>query len=244
MHEALAWLAGLLPGPRVAIVLSALGLGLGLALGRACGWLKLRRGWPTAYTRKLFHLLIFTLAALVYLARGLAELDALGIGVAAAVLLAVARGAGDPFYEALARESDAPRRSFFVLLPLVTTALGGLAAALSAGDAAAVGYLVAGWADGVGEPAGRRFGRHPYRVPGLFGVRSVRTLEGSAAVALVAWLTGALALAWALGAGAPRALAGGLAIALVTGAVEAVSPHGLDNLTTIWAAALAAALVI
>jgi len=244
MREVVLWLSDLLPAPRTALVMAGLGLGTALGCGAACGQLKLRLGWPTAYTRKLFHLAIFTLAAFVQLSLGLPELDAFAIGVSAAVLLAVARGAGNPFYEALARESDAPRRSFFVLVPLLTTAAGGLLAALTAGDAAGVGVLVAGWADAAGEPAGRRFGRHPYRVPGLRGVPSVRTLEGSAAVALVAWLTASLALAYAFGVGPQHALAGGLAIALVTALVEAVSPHGLDNLTTIWAAALTAAAVI
>jgi phytol kinase len=242
MLEWIAWLRALLPPPRTALALAAAGLGIALALGAVCGRLKLARGWATAYTRKLFHLAIFTLAALVHLGLGLAALDAFALGVSAAVLWAVARGAGDPFYEALARESDAPRRSFFVLVPLVTTAAGGLLASLTAGDAAAaLGYLAAGWGDAAAEPVGRRFGRHPYRVPGLRGVRSTRTLEGSTAVALVAWLVAALVLSNGSDASAGHALGAGLGIALATAAVEAISPHGMDNLTTIWAAALAAA---
>jgi phytol kinase len=240
MHPAATWLAALLPAPATTAALAALGLGSALGLGHACGRLRLRGGWPTAYTRKLFHLAIFTLSALIHLRLGLAALDAFALGVAPAILLALARGAGDPFYAALARESDAPRAGLFVLVPLITTAVGGLLAGLLAGKAAFAGYLVAGWADGAGEPVGRRFGRHPYRVPGLLGVRSVRTLEGSAAVAAVAWFAGGLALAFAFGAAPARALAGGLAIALATAAVEAISPHGLDNLTTILAASLTA----
>jgi len=240
MGDATIWLSALVPAPRSALAFAGAGGLAAQALGSACGRLKLQRGWPTAYTRKAFHLLIFSAAAWVHYRFGLAGLDACGAGIAGAVLLAVWRGPGDPFYEALARESDAPRRSFFVLVPLFTTAAGGLLASLTAGEAALLGFLAAGWGDGMAEPVGRRFGRHPYRVPGLFGVPGTRTLEGSAAVAAVTWLVSSAALIGAFDSPLNHALAGGLAIAGVTAGVEACSPHGLDNLTTIWAAALTA----
>ena len=56
------------------------------------------------------------------------------------------------------------------------------------GSYAAVGYLVAGWGDAVGEPVGTRFGRHPYRVP--FTRRRARgphASKGSMAVFVCAW---------------------------------------------------------
>ena len=48
---------------------------------------------------------------------------------------AVWRSEGFPFYEAIARPSDAPQRTLFVLVPLATTAVGGVASNLLFGSA-------------------------------------------------------------------------------------------------------------
>jgi dolichol kinase len=106
-----------------------------------------------------------------------------------------------------------------------------------AGRYALVGYLVTGWGDAVGEPVGRGLGRHRYRVPTLLGVACTRTLEGSAAVGLAAFLAAAIALVAAFGLPLSAALTRAAAIGLATVAVEAFSPHGLDNFTTMVAAA-------
>lgn len=197
------------------------------------------RGWKVAYTRKLFHFTIFSTASVVHVLGGLGATNAYGLVVAALVLGAVRRGDGDPFYEALARDSDRPHRSLFIVVPLVTTAAGGLVAALLAGPYAAVGYLVAGWGDAVGEPVGARWGRHRYRVPSLRGVPAERSWEGSAAVLLVGWVAAATALL-GLGAGAAEALRVGAAVAAAGAAAEALSHHGTDNLTVPIVTALAA----
>jgi phytol kinase len=182
-----------------------------------------------AYTRKIFHFVIFSGAAAVHMRWGLPGTNAYGVVVALIVLSAVARGDGSGFYEALARDSDRPRRSLFIVVPLITTGLGGLASALLAGPYAAVGYLVAGWGDAVGEPVGSRWGRHPYRVPSLAGVPATRTWEGSSAVLLVGWVAATAALRGQMAL--PDAVWIGLACALVGAVVEGVSNHGLDNLT-------------
>jgi len=152
------------------------------------------------------------------------------------VLYAVWRGDRFPFYEAMARPTDAPRRTLFILIPLATTAVGGLLSNLLFGPFALVGYLVGGWGDAVGEPVGAAFGRHRYRVPSLGGVAATRSLEGSAAVLLVGVAAAGFGLlpgGWSPGAVTLAAVACGLAGALV----ESVSHHGLDNLTIQIAAA-------
>ncbi len=85
------------------------------------------------------------------------------------------------------------------------------------------------WGDGLAPIAGRRFGKHSYQVH-----TSTRTLEGSAAFFVAAFLFTWLAL-WGLG-GLPdltavQALLPALVIAAITTLVEAVSIWGLDNLT-------------
>jgi len=220
---------GLLPGPALGGLALTGGLVWGTAVGAVAARFR-RRGMRVAYTRKIFHFGIFTGAAAVHAHSGLPGTNAYGAAVAALVLYAVTRADGSGLYEALARETDRPHRTLFIVVPLVTTAVGGLVSALIAGPFAAVGYLVAGWGDAVGEPAGARWGRHTYRVPSLGGVPATRSWEGSAAVFAASWLASMVALttlgvSWGVGLGV------GAVVSVVATAVEAVSPHGTDNLT-------------
>jgi phytol kinase len=130
----------------------------------------------------------------------------------------------------------------FIVVPLVMTAVGGLASALIAGPYAGVGYLVTGWGDAVGEPVGSRWGRHRYRVPSLGGVAAERSLEGSAAVFVAAFLAAAVAL-WGIGVG-PGLVVTALACAVTGAAAEAISNHGLDNFTVQVVASLTAVLLL
>lgn len=217
-------------------------LAYGLAAAWFAGWLRCRHGVKTSYTRKIFHFSIFTTAGVIQLAWGLPAVSLFGLVMSAIVLHAVWRGDDYPFYEAMARDSDRPRRSLFILVPLATTAIGGLASNLFFPQFAFVGYLVCGWGDALGEPVGARWGRHDYRVPSLAGVRAHRTLEGSLAVCgggAVAAATGLALFGLPLGV----AIAAGAACGLCGALVEAVSNHGLDNLT-IQIAASAAAFVL
>jgi phytol kinase len=155
------------------------------------------------------------------------------------VLVTVFRGRGDPFFQALARPSDEPHPRRFILVPLLTTAVGGGLANLIFPGYAYIGYLVCGWGDAVGEPVGTRWGQHRFRVPSMAGVPATRSWEGSAAVFLTgtaAALLGLLATGRHLSEAVPTALAAGAAGA----AVEALTTHGLDNLTVQLAAAAAA----
>jgi phytol kinase len=212
------------------------------SLAAGLGGLLRARGVRVPYTRKIFHFVVFTAAAAVHGAWGLPGTNVYGGVVALMVLGAVWSGDGNYLYEALARDTDRPRRSLFVVVPLVMTALGGLASALVAGPYAAVGYLVAGWGDAVGEPVGTRWGRRRYRVPSLGGVPAERSLEGSAAVFVASWLAAVVALA-SLGAG-PGIVWVALACAGTGAVAEAFSNHGLDNLTVQVAASLTALLLL
>jgi len=194
------------------------------------GWLKKHRGLKTGYTRKVFHFLIFTPAAGVHLAWGLPGVFLFGAAASLVIFYALLRGDGHLLYEAMAREKDAPHRTYYILAPYFATLIGGLASNFWFGKAALIGYLVTGVGDAIGEPVGGRFGKHLYRVPSLSGVKSFRSLEGSAAVflaSLIVTIAGAalsphLSLAtnafWVI----PL-------LALACTVVEALSPHGWDN---------------
>jgi phytol kinase len=199
-------------------------------------YLKKYRGVRTPYTRKIFHFLIFTTAGIFQYRFGLSLVVLFGSIVSLFVLAAVLAGQGFVFYEALARETDRPHRTLFVLVPLFTTALGGVLINIFFPGFAFIGYLVGGWGDAVGEPVGTRWGKHRYAVPSLMGVPAQRSLEGSAAVITVSTVVAFLGLFLS---GYPVATAAGTALAcgLGSAAVEAISNHGLDNLTIQVAAA-------
>jgi len=228
-----------LPGPSLAVLLGPVLLLGTVAAAGFVGDLRVKRLTAAPYTRKIFHFVIFTAAAAIHVTAGLPGVVLLGIIVSACVIYAVVRGPGFPFYEAMARPSDAPKRTLFIVVPLITTAVGGVLANIFFSPFAFVGYLVGGWGDAVGEPVGTAWGRHRYRVPSLAGVKATRSLEGSAAVLLVGAAAAVLGL-WAYGVALPAALAVGAAIGLVGAAVEAISSHGVDNLTIQVAAAATA----
>lgn len=124
------------------------------------------------------------------------------------------------------RRSDAPREAFYFWSSWVISAGGLVGIHLLFGDIVLTrtAALLVGIGDGIAEPIGRRWGRHTYRVRSLTGAGAVRSLEGSAAVFV--GCVAVLLVCFGLGVLVPALL-----LALVLTGVEAVSPHGLDNLT-------------
>lgn len=224
------------PNPTTVILLGPPLLLATVLAGGLAAWLRVGRGVRAPYTRKVFHFEIFTLAGVLQLLGGLPAVTLFGSIVSLAVLYAVFRGDAFPFYEAMARPTDAPRRTLFIVVPLVTTALGGVLANLFFPPFAHIGYLVGGWGDAVGEPVGTAWGRRRYTVPSLAGVRATRSLEGSAAVMVMGVAASFLGLL-AGGVGVATASGAAAACGIVGAVVEAVSNHGLDNLTVQVAAA-------
>lgn len=217
-----------------------------LAMARTAAWLKTGRRWKTNYSRKAFHVAMFTAAFGLGLAAPVDRVAAYGAGAGAFMLLISARPEHpwlSPMYNALAREQDEPHRTYHLLAPFAATALGGMATGVLFAGFYQAGYLVAGLGDAAGEPVGVRFGRHRYRVPTLSSVRCFRSLEGSAAVLLVSFAAAALAL-YGLDYTAAEVLAGATGAAVCATLTEAASPHGWDNLTTQLAACLGAFVAV
>lgn len=243
MPDALAWLTPFLPTGRMMVVGVPVALLYAGAAATLAGWLRTRHEWRAPYTRKVFHFFIISAAGVAQLKWGLPGVVVFGSVTATLVLFAVWRGDGFPFYEAMARPSDAPRRSLFILIPLMTTALGGVLGNLFFSPFAPVGYMVTGWGDAVGEPVGTRWGKHRYEVSSIAGVKSTRSLEGSAAVFVVGAVAAALALL-GMGFAGAAAFGVGLACGAVGAVVEAFSSHGLDNLTVQVAASAVAWILL
>jgi phytol kinase len=124
------------------------------------------------------------------------------------------------------------------------TAAGGMLSNILFGKLAIVGYVVTGWGDAVGEPAGTRWGKHKYRVPTLTGIQCYRSLEGSLAV-LVASLIGSF-IVFYFGFHLPldTGFLAALSVAVISTLVEAITFHSLDNLTLQVAAAATATFIL
>lgn len=130
-------------------------------------------------------------------------------------------------FRGYARESDAPHEGFHVWFSWLVSIVGLLCIDLVFWDMTITrtAGLVLGVADGLAEPIGVRWGAMKYRVPSLVGGKSsVRSLEGSSAVFTTT-------LVVILGTQGMTAVGLALTVALAVTIVEAVSPHGLDNLT-------------
>jgi phytol kinase len=183
----------------------------------------------TGYTRKLYHVLIFISAVFVQAFGGFWAVCVFGTMVSLVVGRAVWRGPGDRCYEALAREEDGPDRSYYVVIPYFATLIGGMVSNVIFGPLAVVGYLVGGLGDAAGEPAGVRWGRHPYTIS-TGGSIVTKTFEGSLAV------LAASVLALLIGIALSPQLRFDLqslvvlpVIGIVCALVEAFSPRGWDN---------------
>lgn len=220
------------PQPWVIITSGPLGFVWALSCLSFAAYLKKWRRWRTGYTRKVFHFLIFFSVALIQWLWGTPAVCLFGGMTTCVVFLAVMLGAGHPLYEAMARAKDAPHRTHFIVVPYLATLLGGLLGNIVFGPVAIMGYLATGLGDAVGEPVGTRFGRHQYKVPSIASVKAVRSWEGSLAVLVmcVAAITLGIAIAPDLSLSHHTLLLIPV-LALACAGVEAVSPHGWDNLT-------------
>ena len=224
------FIQSLIPSLKLVILLSPALLIYIFLAAHFAGYLRNVKRIPTPYTRKIFHVFIFVMAGILQVLIDVSAVVIFGTLTSLAVLYAVYRGDGFPFYESMARQTDRPRRTLFIIIPLVTTALGGLTANILFGPIAYIGYLVTGLGDAVGEPVGKRWGKHTYQVPSLAGVPAKRSLEGSSAVLLTSFSVSLLAL-FIGGFGFNTALITAIACGIAASLVEAVSNHGLDNLT-------------
>ena len=189
------------------------------------GYLKQELGVRTGYTRKIFHVLIFSSAVIVHAVWGFVAVCVFGSMVSIVVGHAVIGGSGNRLYEAIAREKDSPLRTYFVVVPYFATLIGGLISSALFGPLAIVGYLVGGLGDAAGEPVGTRWGKHGF----WFGRK---TFEGSVAVVVAS--TVALAIAVAVRPEFHATVETMIAvpvIALVCGVVEVCSPRGWDNVS-------------
>lgn len=213
---------------------------LGGPIGIAWSWLclyfarylKVYRRWKTGYSRKIFHFLIFTSVVAIQSIWGTSAVCLFGGMCSLVIFYAVYRGDGHLLYEAMARESDEPRRTLYIVIPYVATLVGGLVSNILFGPLAVIGYLVTGLGDAVGEPVGTRFGKHTYKVATFTSVRAFRSWEGSSAVFAASVIAILVAIALTPQLQFSRySLLVVLMLGCTCALLEAVSPRGWDNAT-------------
>jgi len=228
----LEFLNQLFPEPQVIAIVTPITI-LCIFLFLYCsGTLQLSYKIKTNYTRKLFHILVFSIAGVIGFFFGFRAVMLYGGITALIVIFVIYLGEGHILYEGIAREQDKPHRSLYIGVPFITTAIGGLLNNYFFLEFALVGYLVAGWGDAIGEPVGVRFGKHRYKVPSLRGVKCTRSVEGSIAIFTMSAIGTAVAL-FLIGIASMQVIfIAAILTGIATALVEAVSPHGLDNLTT------------
>jgi phytol kinase len=240
----LDFITKMIPSIGTVVAVSPISVIVILVTSYIAGYLKLRRKIKTNYTRKIFHFTIFSTAGIIGIFHGFQGVIVFGSWAGIFILVILHLGDGNIFYEGMAREQDSPHRSFYIIVPFISTAIAGMVDNILFGQIALIGYLVAGWGDAVGEPIGVRFGRHKYKVPSRKNVVCYRSVEGSTAVFLTSTLASFsvlfLALDQTLFLGVITAIIAGLTTAFV----EGLSPHGVDNFTTQFASCLVAFTIL
>jgi phytol kinase len=196
------------------------------------GTLKLNYKIKTNYTRKLFHILVFTLAGIIGYFYGQMAVMFYGGITGLIMIYIIYLSDGYLLFEGVAREQDNPHRSFYIGVPFICTAMGGLFNSFIFGQFAIVGYFVAGWGDAIGEPIGVRFGKHKYNVPSFQDVKCQRSVEGSIAVFIMSYFAVWVGLSTIGGLSCLEIILASILAGIGTSIIEAGSPHGIDNFTT------------
>lgn len=189
-------------------------------------------GWPSVHTRKIIHV-----GAGMWVFGILALFDDWRIGV---IPFATFIALNYLFYRlrlfrAMDTEASTPGTVYFAIsITVLFVLLWRPDGPVDRVHVAVAGVMVLTWGDALAALVGERFGRHRYKVVGGY-----RSLEGSAAMFASSVVVMLLTLLLLPGSelaplaplpGAPRALLAALLAAAVAAGVEAVSPHGTDNL--------------
>ncbi len=194
------------------------------------GKMKVGWQWNTGYSRKIYHFGIFIVAGLLQAHYGLGGTFIMGWAATITVFTAVLIGEKSILYRALGREKDSPHISYYILAPYFATLFGGIFNNLVLGKMFAIyGYFLTGIGDAVGEPIGVKWGTLPIG-------NTHRTVQGTAGVIVCNILALVLAHYFISGLWAFTPIF--LFVGILCAAIEIISPHGWDNLTTQLGAAI------
>ena len=193
------------------------------------GFCKKKLEWKTGYTRKLFHFFIFISAFFYQKYFALQGVFILGWSVTIVLIYTCFKGNSNLFYEALAREKDAPFRTKYIVYSYLATFFGGVLSNLLFGKFAIFGYAITGIADAIAEPIGTKFGKHQYRVFSFDKTKiSYRSIQGSLAVCVASFFV--ILLVALINTSHIISIPMLLLVSFICTLVEAFSPSGFDNM--------------
>jgi phytol kinase len=207
-----------------------------LVIGVSLGIIRRLTGMRVNFSRKIIHLLMFSYVVILAHAYNFAGDRMVFVPFGFVLLSAIAlyQGKGSLIYSASIRDSEAPFEAFFLFFPLATAVITILAARAIFGPLFIVGMLICGFGDSAGEFIGIPFGRHKYQVPAFMGKPTTKSWEGSLGV----WLASIIGAFIALYAFLAVPFTPALGLSIVAGLIgtigEALSPHGLDNVSMIF----------
>jgi len=191
------------------------------------GWLKKKFSLATGLSRKIFHFITFISVSIIQYSLGLPILCLYGASCGLVLLLVVVHK-NNILYDAIAREKDIPYQTSFIIIPYLSTLLGGVTSNILFPPFAIYGYLVAGIGDAFGEIFGTLFGKHTYTPLSFLRIKKQKTYEGSLAVFLGSFFALFFTqcfvnnFSWYF-------LITSLCIAFVSTLIEALSPPATDN---------------
>ncbi len=202
-----------------------------LLCARVAAYLKTKKALKTGYTRKVYHFLIFISAAIINLIFGFSGVCLFGIIVSCFIFYALLRRNTSGLYKALARETDYPNSTLYIIIPYLSTLFGGILINFFFPNYVIIGYLICGIADASGEVVGTLYGRHIFRVK-LFNIHnSTKSLEGSGSILIISFLIYSVYSIIAFQYLNLNLIVHIFLSSLIITAAEMITPKGFDNLT-------------
>jgi phytol kinase len=192
------------------------------------GSYKKKHGTQTGLTRKTFHFITFFSVSFLQYFYGLPLMCLYGACCCLVIFIVIYLGNGNTMYEVMAREKDSPHRTLFIILPLISTFLGGVFSNILYPTIAFCGYLVAGIGDAVGEVFGSIYGKHKYKPLKIIGIQKYKSFEGSLAIFIFSLLV-LICVMILMGLLSTQIFFICIVIALISTIIEAISPPGTDN---------------
>jgi phytol kinase len=198
---------------------------------KAAAYLKTKKALKTGYTRKAYHFLVFISAAVINLISGFTGVCLFGMIISCFIYYALLRRKNSGLYLAMARETDHPHSTLYIIIPYLATVSGGILINYFFPGFVIIGYLICGIADASGEVIGTMYGKHFFKVKLLNIHRAVKSLEGSGSIFIIGFLIYAVYSIIASQHISLSLMGLVLLSSLIVTITEIITPKGFDNLT-------------
>jgi phytol kinase len=185
----------------------------------------------TGFTRKSFHFLVFISVAIINIVLGFSGVCLFGIIISGFIFYAILNQESSGLYLALARENDAPNSRLYVIIPYLSTLVGGLTISFLFPKYVILGYLICGLADASGEVIGTLYGKNRFEVKFFNFHPSHKSLEGCLSVFLLSLIVYSAFSYYQLTSLNPGLIVLSILSSLIITITEILSPKGFDNLT-------------